>query len=118
MSNGLGHLDVRFALPNAFGWRVIRQGHYRSAHLSGLFYFETGIVLRVSAASSLKWTKCFEKHCFMWSVPVSSLTRSRQSALANGLYGLNSRNTEPRRDPRLQVEQSNGINKEVERHIP
>ena len=41
------------------------------------------------------------------------LLRSRQSALANGLYGLNSRNTEPRCDPHLQVEQSNGINKDV-----
>jgi len=28
---------------------------------------------------------------------------SRQSALANGLYGLNSRNTEPRCDPHPQV---------------
>lgn len=48
----------------------------------------------------------------------SSDAIGRQSALANGLYGLNSRNTEPRRDPRLLVEQSNGINKDVERHIP
>lgn len=54
MSNGLGHLDVRFALPNAFSRRVIRQGHYRSAHLSGFFCFETGAVWWVSAAITSK----------------------------------------------------------------
>ena len=44
---------------------------------------------------------------FLFSTP------SRQSALADGLHGLNSRNTEPRCDPHPQVEQSKGIYKAV-----
>ena len=47
-----------------------------------------------------------------------SIVDSRQSALADGLYGLNSRNTEPRCDPHLLVEQSNGINKTSAMTIP
>lgn len=101
MSNGLGHLDVRFALPNAFGRRVIRQGHYRSAHLSGFFCFETGIVCWVSAGISPKERNVSFENTASCEQSQSHLLRSRQSALANGLYGLNSRNTEPRRDPRL-----------------
>jgi len=47
-----------------------------------------------------------------------NLTPSRQSALADGLYGLNSKNTEPRCDPHLLVEKSNGINKTSAMTIP
>jgi len=53
VSNGLGHLDVRFALPNAFGRRVIRQGHYRNAHLSGFFVLRLGLCCGLAPQTTL-----------------------------------------------------------------
>ena len=68
---------------------------------------------RVSAGISPKERNVSFENTASCEQSQSHPQRSRQSALANGLYGLNSKNTEPRCDPHLQVEQSNGINKDV-----